>query len=130
MSAPRWLEPLLLTGALADGATGLGLLFVPERIMGILRIPLPPPLLHARLIGAFVGSVGLLYFLAWRRPAAERLVLVEALTFLRAAVCLTTTIGVALGGPPGYLVVGLTDGTFAALQLAWLWPQGRGRPWR
>lgn len=123
------IEALLLTGALLDGCTGVGLLTMPGLVMGLLRIPLAPPLLHVRLVGAFVFSVAFLYHLAWRRPE-DRVVLVQALTWIRLAVCLTTGVGVLLGGPPGYLVVGATDGAFALLQVLWLRGLGEGLPWR
>lgn len=108
-----------------DGSTGLGLLFLPTWIMAILQIPLAPPFLHARLIGAFVGTVGFLYALAWRNPSS-RVVLIQGLTWIRLAVAVTTGVGVALGGPVGYLVVGLTDGCFAAVQVVWLRRTGHG----
>ena len=118
-------ERLLLLGALMDGSTGVGLLLLPTWIMALLQIPLAPPLLHVRLIGAFVGTVGFLYALAYRNPPA-RVVLLQGLTWIRLAVAFTTGLGVLLGGPPGYLVVGFTDGCFAAVQIHWLRQHGHG----
>lgn len=125
---PFDLGPWLALGAAADFPTGLALALAPGLPYGVLGIALPAPLFHARLAGAFVGAVGFLYWLAWRRPA-DRRTLVVALTWIRLAVVLVTGLGVALGAPAGFLVVTLTDGAFAALQLAWLAPGG-GLPWR
>lgn len=49
---------------LGDFITGILLLFAPEKTFLLLSIPQPfPPLFYIRFIGAFVGSVGLVYFI-------------------------------------------------------------------
>ncbi len=112
-------EAILAAGILGDGATGLALILRPDLVMGILGIPLPEPFTHARVIGAFVFSVGLACLVALARPRLRPLVVLQ-LTVVRVMVGLVALGSVLLGEPKGYGVVAASDLGLAAAQLVWL----------
>ena len=106
-----------------DFCTGLGLVFVPARMLQLMdAAPIgAEALIYLRWIGAFVAAVGSSYLWAlWRRDVA----------LLRAALELTILFRLAAGGysawavatgalPPVWISVPATDFALAAAQ-AWL----------
>lgn len=62
---------LALFAAVADLGSGLGLMLLPHRVLGWMRVPLTADLTYVRFLGAFVAAVGLSYaWLLGQRSAA------------------------------------------------------------
>ena len=117
----------ILTG-LSDTSTGLLLLFAPELALRLMRVFVPTDALpYLSYIGAFVLSVGLacLYgaMLTRRILFAQKLEVVWLLTTITRGCVALFVVGKILSGglAPGWLVVAVTDGLFAAIQAFGLW---------
>ena len=110
-----------------DAATGLGLLVAPSLTLGAMQVAAPGPeaLVFLRWVGAFVGAVGASYLVAFARGGAGRLRETLAITILfRVAAGGYCAVAVAAASlEPRWIVVALTDGALAAVQL-WLLRRG------
>jgi len=109
-----------------DAVTGLGLVFLPALMLGLMRAgPVGPEAeTFLRFTGVFVGLVGASYLWALRGGRRE-LRMVFALTawsrLAAGAFCLWAILSGRL--PPAWTSVPVTDFTLAALQ-AWLLKRG------
>lgn len=108
-----------LGAGVMDAATGLLLVFAPERVLELLGIAVPPAESRVFLswIGVFVASVGLSYVLALRGGAAAATVWIfTALVRLAVAAFLVAQIRAGTL-PMAWATVALADATVACLQI-------------
>jgi hypothetical protein len=119
---------VLAAGAM-DTCSGLLLMLAPAlalRLMGV-ALPVEEALVFIRFIGAFVFSVGALYFYAGQRfvcrgDAAALCLLLVATAWVRSAIFLFTAAAILSGGLSwAWWTVPLTDGGLALLQIIFVW---------
>lgn len=102
-----------------DAVTGLLLVFVPELVLGMLKIapPSPDALVFLSWIGVFVTAVGLSYGMALgKRAQGESVWAFTALVRILVAVFLTVRI-LDGGLVSAWALVGASDGLVGVLQI-------------
>lgn len=130
-SAPtRFARGLALGAGLLDGATGLGLVFAPAIVLGLMGAPVPgeEALVYLRWVGAFVTAVGASYLVARVAGGGERLRSVLEFTIgFRLAAGLFSAFAIARGWlGPAWVSVPVTDFGLVVAQV-WLLRKGAGR---
>ena len=128
MRTTTWLaRRLALAAGTMDAATGAGLVAAPAWTLGWMQVAAPgaEAVVFLRWVGAFVGAVGASYLVALARGGAGRLRETLAITILfRVAAGGYCAVAVAAASlEPRWIVVALTDGALAAVQL-WLLRRG------
>jgi len=120
-------EWLCLGAGLCDGTTGVLLLVAPVFTLHWLGLGIPDgAAIYLRLIGVFVGCVGVSYLAPFTLPRGSRRrqhlrTIVELTAGVRLAVALFVAISVIVGALAlGWLIVGFTDAGVALAQLALL----------
>jgi hypothetical protein len=112
-----------------DTCSGLLLMFVPTlalRLMGVAS-PAEEALIFVRFIGAFVFSVGTLYFFAGQRflcrgDSDSFCLLLGATAWVRLVIFLFTVSAIVMRSLSlAWWTVPATDGTLAVLQIMFLW---------
>ena len=129
-STKRWivLRGCLLAGSM-DASSGLLLMLSPEFTLNLMRVPavVNEASVFVRFIGAFVFSVGCLYLFAFRSVSLTRdwscvRFVFWATAWVRAVICLFTTLAIAQGAlPVEWITVPLTDGILACAQVWAIW---------
>jgi hypothetical protein len=115
-----YLQLTLLLGAAYDIAFGLGILFMPHRLAGVLGLPVPEDELYLRFISVFLIGLALTYLLPAVDPERFRpviwiAVVVRALGFLFMASAV-----VFHGRPMTFLLLASGDLAFSAAHAAGL----------
>jgi hypothetical protein len=117
---------LALAAGLLDFGTGIGLVFLPAKILPLLRVPIPTneALVYLRFVGAFVTAVGASYLLALVRGGVAWLrTLFEFTLPFRFATGIFSGIAVARGWLAiPWASVAATDFALIGIQL-WLLPK-------
>lgn len=107
-----------------DLATGLFLMTAPALVLRLLGIPHPGgELIFLRLVGVFVGCVGLAYLYPWIFSDRNRRIVVafEITAMFRLAVALFIGIAVTSGAlETPWVTVGAYDAILALVQIGWL----------
>jgi hypothetical protein len=109
-----------------DLGTGLGLVFIPARMLKLMGVDMVGAEAETflRLTGVFVGLVGFSYLWALRRGGRELATVLDLTCWFRLAVGLFFTWAIVSGRLTiGWSSVPVTDFTLAALQ-AWLVRKG------
>ena len=121
---------LALGAGSLDAATGLGLVFVPVLVLGLMGATPPgaEALIYLRWVGAFVAAVGASYLIALVAGGGARLRSVLEFTIgFRVAAGLFSAVAIARGWlAPVWISVPVTDFALAAVQ-GWLLRKGVGR---
>jgi hypothetical protein len=114
---------LALVAGLLDFFTGLGLVFLPQRILPLMHVATPAgeALVYLRFVGAFVLAVGACYLLALVRGGMDRLRAALELTIpFRLSTGVFAAVALSLGWlSTGWVSVPATDFVLVSLQL-WL----------
>jgi H+/Cl- antiporter ClcA len=112
----------LVAGSL-DFCTGLGLVLLPQQILPLMHVEIPPAeaLVYLRFVGAFVGAVGACYLWALVRGGMDRLRSTLELTILfRLSAGAFSATAIGLGWLSlAWASVPVTDFALVGLQL-WL----------
>jgi hypothetical protein len=123
MNRTRLARLLALTAGLLDLGTGAGLVFLPAKILTLMRVPVPADeaIVYVRFVGAFVAAVGACYLWALLLGGAARLRgLLEFTILFRLAAGAFSAIAIARGWLVlGWASVPATDFALAGIQL-WL----------
>lgn len=118
----------LIAGGL-DTCTGLGLVFLPDRVLPLMRVSMPTGdgLVYLRFVGAFVAAVGMSYLWALLAPR-ERLRVVLGATVLFRLAAGGYSLAAILAGQLSlaWASVPATDLALVVAQL-WLLSKGAGR---
>ncbi len=119
----RFARLLALCAGMLDFSTGLGLMFLPAKILPLMRVELPASdaLTYLRFVGAFVTAVGASYLWAWLRGDINRLRNMLELTILfRLSAGGYSAVAIGLCWlPVAWASVPITDFVLAGVQL-WL----------
>ena len=119
MSGRRWLSVVAGISLVYDLSAGLVLLAATDRMASWFGVPVPNPVLFAKLNGLFLIAVGLGYLQPLRHPDANRAYLWVFGVLLKsggAAVFLADHY--ANGSPASFLLFATSDGTLAVATLA------------
>jgi hypothetical protein len=101
-----------------DVAVGLVMLFATAAVASVFDVPLPSPVLFARLNGLFLIAVGLGYVQPLRHPDGHRAYMWIFGVLLKSAGATAFLIDhYANGSPVSFLLFAASDGTLAALTL-------------
>jgi cytochrome c oxidase cbb3-type subunit 1 len=129
-SLTRMSRGLALGAGCLDAGTGLGLVFAPELVLGLMGASVPgaEALIYLRWVGAFVAAVGASYLIALVAGGGARLRAVFEFTIVfRLAAGLFSAVAIARGWlGPVWVSVPLADFALAAVQV-WLLRKGVGR---
>ena len=121
---------LALGAGCLDTGTGLGLVFAPALVLGLMGAAVPgaEALIYLRWVGAFVVAVGASYLIALVIGGGARLRAVFEFTIVfRLAAGVFSAVAMARGWlAPVWVSVPLADFALAAVQ-AWLLRKGVGR---
>jgi hypothetical protein len=114
---------LALFAGLLDCGTGVGLVFLPEKVLPLMRVPVPTEeaLVYLRFVGAFVAAVGSTYLWALLRGGIGRLRdMLEFTILFRLAAGSFCTVCIVRGWlAPAWSSVPASDFALVAIQL-WL----------
>ncbi|HWA26205.1 MAG TPA: hypothetical protein VG734_11120 [Lacunisphaera sp.] len=117
---PKWVRWLALAAGAMDAGTGACLVAVPAWTLACMGVTPPgaEALEYVRFVGAFVGAVGLVYFVAgWRGNArALRTVLDFTRVFRGAAGTFVLAMVAGAGWSPAWLSVTGTDYALVVVQ--------------
>ena len=119
MSPRRRLSVVAGISLLYDLSAGVVLLAATDRMASWFGVPVPDPILFAKLNGLFLIAVGLGYLAPLRDPFTHRGYLWVFGVFLKGAgAALFVSDHFANGSPASFLVFGASDGLLAAVTLA------------
>lgn len=128
-SLTRVARGLALVAGLLDAATGLGLVFAPVLVLGLMGVSAPgaEALVYLRWVGAFVAAVGASYLIALVAGGGARLRNVLEFTIgFRVAAGLFSAVAIARGWlAPVWVSVPATDFALAVVQ-GWMLRKGVG----
>lgn len=109
-----------------DLAIGIVMLAATDTLATLFHVPLPSPVVFAKLLGVFLICVGLGYAAPWRDPAAHRWYLWVFGPILKGAGAIAfVTDYLVNASPASFLLFAASDGTLALLTLWGLWRLSR-----
>lgn len=111
---------------LYDLIVGALLLFASDAVAAIFAVPPANPPIFANLVGLFLISIGVGYYLPWRDPVRHRGYMWVMGPLLKGAGALIFVLDYLYrGSPASFLVFAASDGTLALLTLVALLRDGR-----
>ena len=118
MSSRRLLSVVAGVSLVYDLATGLALLVATGSMASLFGVPVPDPILFARLNGLFLIAVGLGYLQPLLAPERHRAYLWIFGVLLKGAGALVfVTDHLMYASPPSFMVFAASDGTLSAVTL-------------
>ena len=121
MNRHRFLKGWSLAAGVMDAVTGLMLVFVPGLVLSLLMIEASSPeaMIYLRWIGVFVLAVGLSYGIALGGCPQRGETVWWFTALVRGCVAVFLMVQIAGGRmAPAWVVVAMSDGAVAAVQLA------------